>query len=95
LYNVTQEKQMTLGIKRPIKIIEKNKVVKGENRQNLLSMNVHYRLKDIANRRIYFNSITPISSQKLEEFEPEHQIVPTDFYSRDAIVRYIPDFPLN
>lgn len=95
LYNVTQEKQMTLGIKRPIKIIEKNKVVKGKNRQNLLSMNVHYRLKDIANRRIYFNSITPISSQKLEEFEPEHQIVPTDFYSRDAIGRYIPDFPRN
>ena len=95
LYHVTLESQMTLGIKRPIKIIEKNKVVKGKNRQNLLSMDIHYRLKNIDNRHIYYNSITPISSQNLEAFEPEHQIVPTDFYSRDAVGRYIPDFPLN
>ena len=66
LYHVTLESQMTLGIKRPIKIIEKNKVVKGENRQNLLSMDIHYRLKNIDNRHIYYNSITPISSQNLE-----------------------------
>ena len=95
LYYVTQENQMTLGIKRPFKIIEKNKVVKGKNRQNLLSMNIHYSLKDIANRRIYFNSITPISSQNLESFKPEHQILPIDFYSQEAIDEHIPDFPLN
>ena len=52
-------------------------------------------LKNIDNRHIYYNSIAPISSQNLEAFEPEHQIVPTDFYSRDAVGRYIPDFPLN
>ena len=95
LYNVTLEGQIVLGIKRPIKIIEKNKVVKGRNRQNILSMDINYRFKNIESRRIYFNSITPVSSQNLEAFEPEHQIVPTDFYSRDAIGRYIPDFPLN
>lgn len=95
LYHITSEDQMMFGIKRPIKIIEKNKVVKGRNRQNLLSMDVHYRLKSIDCRHTYYNSITPISAQSLEAFEPEHHILPKDFYSLNAIGQYIPDFPLN
>lgn len=95
LYHITSEDQMMFGIKRPIKIIEKNKVVRGRNRQNLLSMDVHYRLKSIDRRHTYYNSITPISAQSLEAFEPEHHILPKDFYSLNAIGQYIPDFPLN
>lgn len=95
LYHITSEDQMMFGIKRPIKIIEKNKVVRGRNRQNLLSMDVHYRLKSIDCRHTYYNSITPISAQSLEAFEPEHHILPKDFYSLNAIGQYIPDFPLN
>ena len=93
LYHIYEESQQLAGIKRPFKIIEKNKVVKGRNRQNVLSMDVNFSIKEIYQKEIYFNSFTPITKEEFDAFKLTHRVVPQDFYSKSDVQNYISDFP--
>ena len=93
LYYLGDEYQTHFGLKRPIKIIEKNKVVKGRNRQNVLSMDLNILLKQVVQKSIYFNSFTSISKEEFDAFTFEHTVTPTDFFSLEAIRESMPSFP--
>ena len=90
LYHIYEEYQQQNGIKRPFKIIEKNKVVKGRNRQNVLAMDVNIAVKEIYQKRIYFNAFTPISKQEFDAFVLEHTILPKELYSKTEVKKHIP-----
>lgn len=95
LYHIYEENQQQMGVKRPIKIIEKNKVVKGRNRQNVLAMDFNAAVKEIYQKSIYFNAFTPISKQEFDTFRLEHSILPKDFFSKKELKKYLPSFPIQ
>ena len=95
LYHVYEEHQLNNGIKRPFKIIEKNKVVKGRNRQNTLSMEVNFSMNQIQQQHVYIHSYTPISKKEFDTFKLNHRVLPKDLNSKDAITKYIPGFPIE
>lgn len=95
LYQIKEETQSRFGLKRPIKIIEKNKIVKGRNRQNVLSMDVNLQAKNVETLNIYFNSLRNISKKEFDDFTLVHQVLPTDFYSLDAVREVMPGLPIN
>ena len=95
LYHVYEEHQLNNGIKRPFKIIEKNKVVKGRNRQNTLSMEVNFSMNQIQQQHVYIHSYTPISKKEFDTFKLNHRVLPKDLYSKDAITKYIPGLPME
>ncbi len=95
LYQIAEEKESKFGLKRPIKIIEKNKVVKGRNRQNVLSMDVNLQMKNVEVLNIYFNSFRNISKKEFDDFTLVHQVLPTDYYSLDAVREVMPGLPIN
>ena len=84
-----------LGMTRPFKIIEKNKIVKGRNRQNVLSMDVNVSMKNIEKQSIYFNSFTSISKEEFDAFTFEHTVTPIDFFSIEAVRESMPSFPVE
>lgn len=90
LYYIFEEYQQQNGVKRPIKIIEKNKVVKGRNRQNVLAMDLNVAVKEIYQKRIYFNAFTPISKQEFDAFALEHTVLPKKLYSKTEVKKHIP-----
>ena len=93
LYQIKEEEKFTFGLKRPIKIIEKNKIVKGRNRQNILSMDVNYSMGEIQNKNIFFNSFTPISKKEFDALKVVHTVIPTDYYSLEAVRELMPGLP--
>mgnify|MGYP006172488949 FL=1 len=93
LYYLGNEYQTHIGLKRPIKVIEKNKIVKGRNRQNMLSMDLNMRLNTVVQQSIYFNSFTSISKEEFDAFTFEHTVTPTDFFSLENIRESMPSFP--
>ena len=95
LYHIYEEFQALASVKRPFKIIEKNKIVKGRNRQNVLSMDVNFIIKETSRKSIYFNSFTPISKKEFDAFILNPQVLPKDMYSMSEIKKYIPDFPFK
>lgn len=94
LYQIKEEEESTFGLKRPIKIIEKNKVVKGRNRQNVLSMDVNMSMKEVQKANIFFNSFTPISKKEFDALKLIHAVLPTDYYSLEAIREHMPGLPI-
>ncbi|NNE76015.1 MAG: carboxypeptidase-like regulatory domain-containing protein [Pricia sp.] len=70
-------KGIRAGIKRPLKIIEKNKNVKGRRKQNELSMKID---AAFGNRNRYelvvFNE-TPINSGQFKAFTEDNEVLPT------------------
>lgn len=95
LYNMSENYTRKMGIKRPFKIIEKNKVVKGRNRQNILSMDINYSGKSSTEKDIYFNSFKTISKTTFDAFKATHTIIPTDSYSLEAIHKLMPGLPVE
>lgn len=95
LHYINTESQTLFGLKRPITIIEKNKVVKGRNRQNKLSIDVNSQVKNTSQRSVYFNSFTPITKREFDVFIPTHHVVPKDFYSMTAIEHHIQGLPID
>lgn len=95
LYQIYEEYQQHIGIKRPIKIIEKNNVLKGRNRQNILAMDVNLRRTESLKKRIYFNAFTPISKQRFDAFILKHHVLPKDLYSTDDVKTHIPGLYLE
>lgn len=95
LYQIKEEEKSTFGLKRPIKIIEKNKVVKGRNRQNVLAMDVNMSMKEVQKANIFFNSFTPISKEEFDALKLIHTVLPTDYYSLEAIRELMPGLPVE
>ncbi len=95
LYQIKEEEKFTFGLKRPIKIIEKNKVVKGRNRQNILAMDVNMRIKEVNKTNIFFNSFTPISKKEFDALKVVHTVIPTDYYSLEAVRELMPGLPIE
>jgi hypothetical protein len=93
LYNISEKLDAMMGIRRSFKIIEKNKIVKGRNRQNILSMDINYSGKTTTERDVYFNSFKPISKTAFDAFKATHTVTPTDFYSLEAIHVVMPGLP--
>ena len=83
-YNI--EKGIRVGFKRPVKIIEKNKNVRGRRKQNELSLKVD---AIFGNRNRYevvvFNE-TPINSSEYDAFKETNTVLPT------YIPNYDPEF---
>ena len=95
LYQIKEEEKFTFGLKRPIKIIEKNKVVKGRNRQNVLAMDVNMRMKEVYKANIFFNSFTPISKKEFDALKVVHTVIPTDYYTLEAVHGLMPGLPIE
>ena len=95
LYQIKEKEESTFGLKRPIKIIEKNKVVKGRNRQNVLAMDVNMSMKEVQKANIFFNSFTPISKKEFDALKLIHTVLPTDYYSLEAIRELMPGLPIE
>ncbi len=93
LYQIKEEENTKLGLKRPFKVIEKNKVVKGRNRQNVLSMDVNYSGETISKKTIYFNSFRSISKTEFDAFKAMHTVTPTNYYSLESIRKIMPGLP--
>ena len=95
LYNIYENFHSNVGINRGLKIIEKNKVIKGRNKQNTLSMDLNINVKNELTRNIYFNSVRNISKVDFDSFEAKHTITPTDYFSIEAVREIIPGLPVS
>lgn len=95
LYHIYEDQQQQMGIKRPLTIIEKNKIVKGRNRQNTLAMDIHLGVKEVYQKSIYFNAITPISKNEFDAYVLKHSVLPKDLYSKAAVKKYMPGLPIE
>lgn len=70
------------GIKRPLKIIEKNKHVKGKRKQNEIASNIHFEISTIFKRELVVFENESISKSTYDEFEENANVKPT----------YLPDY---
>jgi hypothetical protein len=71
------EKGIRAGFKRPLKIIELNKVVKGRNKQNELSMKVDAAFGNRNRYELVVFDETPISTSTYEAFKEDNTVLPT------------------
>ena len=60
----------TMGVDRPLKIIERNRVVPGRNKQNQLKMNVDMGVRDITTYQFYVFQSEPFDKKNYDVFEP-------------------------
>lgn len=74
-YDIT--KGIRAGFKRPLKIIELNKVVKGKNKQNELSMKVDAAFGNRNRYELVVFDETPINSAQYEAFKENNKVLPT------------------
>ena len=80
------EQGTRIGIKRPLKIIEKNKVVKGRNKQNELSGKIDFVITDIEKNEIIVFDTEAISANEYEAYTENNTILPT------YMPKYDPEF---
>ena len=66
----------SVSIKRPFKIIEKNKVVKGRNKQNQISAKLNFSSRSIYNKELQVFKIRKMNSEEFEEINEENQVLP-------------------
>ncbi|MDO1513145.1 carboxypeptidase-like regulatory domain-containing protein [Maribacter confluentis] len=66
-----------IGVKRPLKIIEKNKVVKGRNKQNELSGKMDLVFTDIEKNELVVFDTKQINETQFNAFEENHNVLPT------------------
>ncbi|MEO9892616.1 carboxypeptidase-like regulatory domain-containing protein [Aurantibacter sp.] len=71
------ENGMKMGVDRPLKIIELNKVVKGKNKQNELSGNIDFALRNIDKNEVVIFESEPISEANFDSFKEKKDILPT------------------
>ena len=74
------------GIDRPLKIIEKNKHVKGRRKQNQVRLNVDFTIQNIKKQTLLMFESSPISKEAFTQMEAENNIEPVD------LPRYDPSF---
>ena len=74
------------GFDRPLVITEKNKVVKGRNKQNQLKMDLNVVNRNTQRYQLVVFETTPIESEVFDAFEEKAEILPVNR------VTYDPDF---
>ncbi|NHF60381.1 carboxypeptidase-like regulatory domain-containing protein [Flavobacteriaceae bacterium TP-CH-4] len=74
-YNI--EKGNRIGFKRPVKIIEKNKNVKGRRKQNELSLKVDAAFGSTNRYELVVFDLDPINSGTYEAFKENNNLLPT------------------
>lgn len=79
-------KGVRAGVKRPLKIIEKNKNVKGRRKQNELSLAVDMAFGNVNRYELVVFDEKSISGQQFENFKENNQVLPT------YMPNYDPDF---
>ncbi len=75
-----------VGIKRPIKIIEKNKNVKGRRKQNEVAGDIHFIVKNIDKRELIVFESNPITDADFDSFKEIADVTPT------YLPQYDPEF---
>jgi hypothetical protein len=58
-------------------------------------MDVNLQMKNVEALNIYFNSFRNISKEEFDDFTLVHQVLPTDYYSLDAVREVMPGLPIN
>ncbi|MGY0391662.1 carboxypeptidase-like regulatory domain-containing protein [Bizionia sp. KMM 8389] len=66
-----------VGIKRPLKIIEKNKNVKGRRKQNELAADIHFIVKNIEKKELIVFETSQITETNFNDFEEIPDTSPT------------------
>ncbi len=66
-----------VGIKRPLKIIEMNKHVKGRRKQNELSLKIDMGLTSVNKQEIIVYDVENITNEQLESFTENNKVLPT------------------
>ena len=74
------------GVKRPLKIIEKNKNTKGRRKQNEISMDVHFIISNIQKKELVFFENTSITEVVFNAFTEKADVKAT------YLPKYNPDF---
>jgi len=74
-YNII--KGVRAGVKRPLKIIEKNKNVKGRRKQNELSMKIDMAFGNVNRYELVVFDEEPITEGQFEYFEENNEVLPT------------------
>ena len=66
----------TVSVKRPFKIIEKNKVVKGRNKQNQISAKLDFISSSVYNTELQVFKVNSIDKKDFEDINEENQVLP-------------------
>jgi hypothetical protein len=72
------------GVKRPLKIIEKNKNTKGRRKQNEISMDVHFIISNTQKKELVFFENTPITEAIFNAFTEKADVKATFLPKYDA-----------
>lgn len=81
-----QENGTRVGIRRPLKIIEKNKHVKGRNKQNELSVKLDMATVGVNKHEIIVFDSEPLTSADYDTFNEDNKVLPT------YMANYNPEF---
>ncbi|MCO4821496.1 MAG: carboxypeptidase-like regulatory domain-containing protein, partial [Flavobacteriaceae bacterium] len=74
------------GIKRPLKLIEKNKNVKGRRKQNELKADIHFIIKNITKQELIVFETNEITDSDFTNFKEKANVTPT------YLPQYDPEF---
>jgi hypothetical protein len=72
-----RESGMLTGIKRPLKIIEKNKHVKGRRKQNELSMKIDFALTGFNKNEVVVFDAQPLAQSEFDGIQEDNSVLPT------------------
>ncbi len=75
-----------VGIKRPIKIVEKNKNVKGRRKQNEVAGDIHFIVRNLEKKELIIFETTTISESEFTAFAEQPKVTPT------YLSQYDPEF---
>jgi len=79
-----EETSQEVGIKRPIKVIEKNKIVKGRNKQNEVSFDMNIQIHNKSTKEIVLNKVNKTTQASFEAFQPKNTGQITRFNAYDT-----------
>ena len=74
------------GVKRPLRIIEKNKHTKGRRKQNEISSDLHFIVSNITKKELVVFENEPIAESQFNSFSEKANVTPT------YLPKYDPDF---
>jgi hypothetical protein len=75
-----------VGVKRPIKVVEKNKNVRGRRKQNELKGDIHFIVKNIEKTELIVFETQPLSENDFKNFKEKTLVTPT------KLSQYDPEF---
>ena len=58
-------------------------------------MDVNMSMKEVQKATIFFNSFKPISKKEFDALKLIHTVLPTDYYSLEAIRELMPGLPVE